>query len=104
MLNADQIEAFDRDGYLVVENVLTAGELEELRRVTDEFVERSRHVNSNDETFDLEPGHSAHRPLCAASNTPSTSTRCLPNTPVMIESWILSNRCWGRIFGSTTTN
>ena len=62
MLNADQIEAFDRDGYLAVENVLTGGELEELRRVTEEFVERSRNVTSNDETFDLEPGHSAASP------------------------------------------
>jgi len=62
MLDAAQIEAFERNGYLTVEDVLTAAELTELRRVTDEFVERSRQVGSNDATFDLEPGHSASAP------------------------------------------
>ena len=62
MLSADQIEAYDRNGYLAIDNVLTESELEELRRLTDEFVEKSRDVTSNDEIFDLEPGHSAASP------------------------------------------
>ena len=62
MLSADQIEAYDRNGYLAIDNVLTESELEELRRLTDEFVEKSRDVTSNDEIFDLEPGHSAATP------------------------------------------
>ena len=62
MLSAAQIEAYDRNGYLAIENVLTKAELEELRQVTDGFVERSRNVTSNDGTFDLEPGHSAASP------------------------------------------
>ena len=62
MLNAAQIEVYDRNGYLAIEGVLTAPELEEMRQVTDEFVERSRNVTSNDGTFDLEPGHSAASP------------------------------------------
>ena len=72
MLNADQIEAFDRDGYLVVENVLTGVELAELRRVTDEFIERSRNITSNDATFDLEPGHSAASPSLRRLKHPIT--------------------------------
>ena len=62
MLNAAQIAAYDRNGYLAIEDVLTTDELAELRQVTDEFVERSRNVASNDRTFDLEPGHSAASP------------------------------------------
>ena len=62
MLSEDQIEAYDRNGYLAIDNVLTESELEELRRLTDEFVEKSRDVTSNDEIFDLEPGHSAATP------------------------------------------
>jgi len=62
MLNATQIETYDRDGYLAIENVLTETELDELRQVTDEFVEQSRNVTSNNEIFDLEPGHSAASP------------------------------------------
>ena len=62
MLNKNQIESYDRNGYLAIENVLTVAELEELRRVTDKFVEKSRNVASNDKIFDLEPGHSATSP------------------------------------------
>ena len=62
MLDEEQIAAFTHKGYLAVENVLTAGEVEELQRVTDEFVERSRAVTANDATFDLEPGHRAESP------------------------------------------
>ena len=72
MLDAAQIEAFERDGYLTIENVLTVAEVAELRRVTDEFVEKSRNVGSNDETFDLEPGHSAASPSLRRIKHPVT--------------------------------
>ena len=62
MLNAAQVEAYERNGYLAVENVLTVAELEELRRLTDEFVEESRKATANDAIFDLEPGHSSASP------------------------------------------
>ncbi|MYD95898.1 MAG: phytanoyl-CoA dioxygenase family protein [Gammaproteobacteria bacterium] len=62
MLAATQIEAYERDGYLAIESVLTVEELDELRHVTDEFVAKSRDVSTNDGTFDLEPGHSASSP------------------------------------------
>ncbi len=62
VLSPAQIGAFEKNGYLAVENVLTAPELKELRQVTDAFVERSRDATSNDAIFDLEPGHSATSP------------------------------------------
>ena len=70
MLNAAQIDAYDTKGYLTIKNVLTEDQLEELRRVTDEFVEKSRDVTSNDNTFDLEPGHSAASPSLRRINHP----------------------------------
>ena len=72
MLDAAQIEAFERKGYLAIQNVLTVAELEELRHVTDEFVEQSRNASSNDETFDLEPGHSASSPSLRRIKHPVT--------------------------------
>ena len=72
MLDAAQIEAFERNGYLAIQNVLTVAELEELRHVTDAFVEKSRNVSSNDETFDLEPGHSASSPSLRRIKHPVT--------------------------------
>ena len=62
MLNQVQIDAFEKQGNLAVEDVLTATEVEELKRVTDEFVENSRNVTTNDDTYDLEPGHNAASP------------------------------------------
>ena len=39
MLTQDQIDFYHEQGYLGVENVLSSAEIDELRRVTDDFVE-----------------------------------------------------------------
>ena len=44
-----------------------------LRRVTDEFVERSRGVSESDDIFDLEPDHSAERPRLRRIKNPIAS-------------------------------
>lgn len=62
MLSPEQIAFYHEHGYLTVDNVLSADELSALRRATDEFVERSRHISQSDDVFDLEPNHSAERP------------------------------------------
>ncbi len=62
MLSARQIAFYQENGYLTVENVLSAGELRAVRRVTDDFVERSRRISESDAVFDLEPNHSAEAP------------------------------------------
>ena len=72
MLSVAQIASYETNGYLAIEDVLTAAALEELRRVTDEFVEKSRKVTSNDEIFDLEPGHSATLPSLRRIKHPLT--------------------------------
>ena len=62
VLTQDQIDFYNENGYLAVENVLTVNELDALRQVTDDYVERSRAVTESDDIFDLEPGHSAESP------------------------------------------
>lgn len=62
MLTQAQVDSYHENGYLGVENVLSTSEVDELRRVTDEFVEKSRAVTENTDVFDLEPGHSADDP------------------------------------------
>lgn len=62
MLTPQQIQFYRDSGYLGVEQVFSASEVEELRRVTDEFVEKSRTVTANDAVFDLEPSHTAEVP------------------------------------------
>ena len=70
MLTQEQVEAYHARGCISVEGVFSDTEMEELRRVTDEFVERSRQVTENDEDFDLEPGHSAAAPRLRRVSSP----------------------------------
>ena len=62
MLGREQIDFYQEQGWLGVNNVLSPQDVEDLRRVTDEFVDKSRHVSANDAVFDLEPGHSFDEP------------------------------------------
>lgn len=62
VVSAAQVEAYRRDGFVVIDGVLDAAELATLRRVTDELVEASRQVAAHDEVYDLEPSHSAAEP------------------------------------------
>ncbi len=62
MLTAQQISFYHENGYLVLEDVLSVDELAELRRVTDDFVERSRSVSHHNDVYDLEANHSPERP------------------------------------------
>src|SRR5262249_25125832 len=62
MLSQAQIDFYHTNGYLGIENVLSAQEIAELRQVTDEFLEKSRHVTEHNDMFDLETGHSAATP------------------------------------------
>jgi ectoine hydroxylase-related dioxygenase (phytanoyl-CoA dioxygenase family) len=68
---SEQDTAFYREnGYLVVKGVLGAGEVEELRRVTEEFVENARSRTAHDEVYDLEDSHSAAEPRVRRIKTP----------------------------------
>ncbi len=62
MLSREEISFYHQNGYLVVEDVLSADELAALRRVTDEFVERSRSVSEHNDVYDLEANHSPEWP------------------------------------------
>jgi ectoine hydroxylase-related dioxygenase (phytanoyl-CoA dioxygenase family) len=61
-LSQKKIDFYHTHGYLQVDNVISAEDLAELRRVTDEFVEKSRQVSESDDLFDLESGHTAEEP------------------------------------------
>ena len=56
------VERYRRDGFIAVEGVYPPEQMEELRRTTDGFVERSREATGHTDMFDLEPGHTAEHP------------------------------------------
>lgn len=62
MLTQEQINDYHNNGFLTVENVLSDDEVQRLRQVTDEFVDKSRAITENDAIFDLEPNHTADNP------------------------------------------
>ena len=61
-LGAAEVEHFHREGYLVVEGVVTGAALDELRAVTDEFFDRARELDASDGPIDLSPGHTREDP------------------------------------------
>ena len=62
MLTQEQIDFYQTNGYIVVENVISAEDIAELRGITDEFVDKSREVTEHTNVFDLEPGHTPEAP------------------------------------------
>jgi phytanoyl-CoA hydroxylase len=70
MISDADVARYQRDGFIVVLDVLSPAEVAELQAVTDEFVERSRAVSAHDEVYDLEPGHRADAPRVRRIKTP----------------------------------
>ena len=70
MIGESEVGFYGENGFLVVHDVLSAGEVAELRRVTDEFVERARFVREHDAVYDLEPTHSPQEPRVRRIKTP----------------------------------
>ena len=62
MLSQGQIDFYREQGYLLLENVLSAEELAAVRRVTDEVVAAARGVTEHDHVYDLEPTHTPQAP------------------------------------------
>ena len=62
VLTQSQIESYNRDGFIGVDGVLNASEIEDLVRITGEFIEKSRSVTEHNDVFDLEPGHTPDAP------------------------------------------
>ena len=62
MLSRQQIDEYNELGAIVVPDILAADEVQRLRRVTDEFVERARGVSEHNEIYDLEDSHTPDNP------------------------------------------
>ena len=70
MLSSRQVQSYRDQGYLAVPGVLSAAEVAELQRVTDELVDASRGVAAHTDVYDLEPGHSAAEPRVRRIKSP----------------------------------
>lgn len=70
MLAKLEIDRYEDQGYIGVENVLKKSEVIKLRNVTDELVEQSKKITVSDDVFDLEPNHSPDSPKVRRIKSP----------------------------------
>ena len=70
MLTRDQVERYRREGYVVVEDLVAAEALAELRRVTEEIIATAHGVTSHTNVLDLEPSHTPERPRVRRIKSP----------------------------------
>ena len=61
-LSKDEINFYNDQGYLLVEDVISEGQHKEMLTLVEEFFDKAKIVKENDNIFDLEEGHSFHNP------------------------------------------
>lgn len=62
MLTNEQLDFYCENGYLMIDDALSAQQLELLQGITHSFIEASRHVTQGNDIYDLDQGHSADNP------------------------------------------
>ena len=71
MLNKEQLEQFENDGFLLIEEAITPAHLQNLQSVTAELIETSRQVRQSNDIYDLDHGHSAASPRLTRIKQPA---------------------------------
>jgi len=66
-----QVEAYHRDGFVVVENIMTSEELSAMRQIIAELVAGAAAVETHTAVYDLEPGHTAAQPKVRRIKAPN---------------------------------
>src|SRR3954451_206365 len=70
MISEQDVRAYQRDGVIVVPEVLGADTLTKLRSVIAELVAGSAKTTEHTDVYDLEPGHTAESPRVRRIKTP----------------------------------
>src|ERR1700743_2507409 len=70
MISEKDVEAYRRDGVIVVPEVLDGATLARVRQVIAEVVAGAAEVTEHNEVYDLEPGHTRETPRVRRIKTP----------------------------------
>ena len=70
MLTPDEIKSFHKDGYILVENAISPEQLEAMRKVTYDLIDKSRDVTVSNDVYDLDEGHSPQTPRLTRIKSP----------------------------------
>src|SRR3954452_952533 len=71
VLSQAQREQYQRNGWVAVPGLVDSEWLEQLRRVTDEFVDASRELTESNVLYDLDVGHTADEPRLRRLSSPT---------------------------------
>ena len=70
MLNLKQIDFYNLNGYLSIDNVYSDSQIKLLSDITNEFVEKSRLITEENDMFSFESDHSANNPRLTRIKSP----------------------------------
>jgi ectoine hydroxylase-related dioxygenase (phytanoyl-CoA dioxygenase family) len=70
MISQALVDTYHRDGFVVVPEVMSKAELAEMRAVIDGIVAGAANVETHDDVYDLEPGHTRQAPKVRRIKTP----------------------------------
>ena len=70
MLSKEQVEQYHELGYIVVQNVFSPALFSEIRQVVAEIADGAAKVDTHDDVYDLEPGHTRENPRLRRIKTP----------------------------------
>jgi ectoine hydroxylase-related dioxygenase (phytanoyl-CoA dioxygenase family) len=70
MLSQQEIDTYNRDGYLLVKNAISPEQLDAMRKVTYGLIDQSRTVSVSDDRFDLDEGHGSNNPRLTRIKSP----------------------------------
>ncbi len=70
MLNKQQIDDYNKNGFIVLENVLTKVQLNKTKKIINDLINNSRKINVSDDIYDLEEDHSYENPRLSRIKQP----------------------------------
>lgn len=62
MLNQQEIDTFNSDGYLLIKDAVNSEQLAAMREATYRLIDQSRTISESDHRFDLDEGHEPNNP------------------------------------------
>lgn len=70
-LTKEQVEFYHENGYLMVEDAVSPEQLDRLREITYDLIDKSRHVTESNAIYDLDEGHSVDQPKLTRVKLPT---------------------------------
>jgi len=70
VLSPEQVSAYHRNGYLLIEGAVSNDWLKRLQAASDEFVDESRTLTESNKKLDLDPAHTPDRPRLRRLTSP----------------------------------